>query len=367
VGNAPSAPGPFRSYPAIGISFPNHSFFCFLILTFVFTIEKTNKKNRTQKETGPAASQQEQEQQHQTPASSSDAGACASLFRGLVFYIAREVPREPLLLLLRSFGAEAVTWEGSGAPLRADDPRITHAVVDRPPAAASSDANGEKSTSPSLPPRAFVVPQWAFDSANFRVRADERRYLPGKRPPPHLSPFADAADDGGYVPAYAEELKALREASRGARQAAAKDALAEFEAAAAAVAERGAAATAAADGAAADAEEAPDAIDADEAAAAAAHAEGLAKELGLAPLPSSKKGAKKAAAAAAAPPSDDDIDAVEPSADVAKAADADRMRAAMLPRKKRHLYESVRKAQDAKKARGEKLAEKAKEASAGGE
>ena len=320
----------------------------------------TTKHNNTN-ETGPASSSRQQEQ-HATPAapaSSSDAGACATLFRGLVFHIAREVPREPLLLLLRSFGADAVTWEGPGAPMRVDDPRITHAIVDRPPPAAE----GEKAV---LPPRASVVPQWAFDSANFRVRADERRYAPGKRPPPHLSPFADAADDGGYVPAYAEELKALREASsrasRGARATAAKDALAEFEAAAAAVAERGAAAGAG-DGAPDAGEEAPDAIDADEAAAAAAHADGLARELGLAVPSNSKKAtaAKEASAAAAAA---DDDDAVKPSADVAKAADADRMRAAMLPRKKRHLYESVRKAQDAKKARGEKLAEKAAAATA---
>lgn len=213
-----------------------------------------------------------------------------------------------------------------------------------------------------LPPRASVVPQWAFDSANFRVRADERRYAPGKRPPPHLSPFADAADDGGYVPAYAEELRALREASarraaKGAGGTAAADALAEFEAAAAAVAERGggggAGGGAGAAGGDGEKEEAPDAIDADEAAAAAAHAEGLARELGLS-VP------KKSKASAAA--STDD--AVKPSAEVAKAADADRMRAAMLPRKKRHLYESVRKAQDAKKARGEKLAEKAAAANA---
>lgn len=239
--------------------------------------------------------------------------------------------------------------------MRADDPRITHAVVDRPPADEGADAPAPPSP---VPPRASVVPQWAFDSANFRVRADERRYSPGKRPPPHLSPFADAADDGGYVPAYAQELKALREASaaaaRGAsRAAAAENALAEFEAAAAAVAERAgdASSPAVADGA----EYAPDAVDADEAVAAAAHAEGLAKELGLS-LPPTKPTKEAAKASSAAPSSVDDI---EPSADVTKAADADRMRAAMLPRKKRHLYESVRRAQDAKKARGEKLAEKA--------
>lgn len=311
------------------------------------------------------------------PPSSSDAEACATLFRGLVFYVAREVPREPLLLVLRSFGADAVTWEGPGAPLRRGDPSITHEIVDRPPPPPSSSDSSSSSPSP-LPPRSFVVPQWAFDSANFRVRADERRYSPGARPPPHLSPFASAADDGGYVPAYAGELRALREALRtasslkggkrsggGGAEGGGEDSLAEFEAAAAAVAERaagggaggGATTTAvASDGGGGGA---LNAIDADEAAAAAAHAEGIAKELGLSSS-SSPWAAKKPASATAA--AEEEVAAPATSADVARAADADRMRASMLPRKKRHLYESVRRAQDAKRARGEALAERAKEA-----
>ena len=160
-----------------------------------FSLTTTEKKTTTPVEhqqniqktkTGPASSRQA-EQQAPAPAPSSDAAACSLLFRGLVFYIAREVPREPLLLLLRSFGADAVTWEGPGAPLRADDPRITHAIVDRPPPPIPDSSAASAALLPH-PPRAAVVPQWAFDSANFRVRADERRYAPGKRPPPHLSP-----------------------------------------------------------------------------------------------------------------------------------------------------------------------------------
>ncbi len=56
-----------------------------------------------------------------------DAGLCANLFRGLVFYLGREVPREALLLVIRSFGG-AVGWQGEGSPLLESDESITHQV-----------------------------------------------------------------------------------------------------------------------------------------------------------------------------------------------------------------------------------------------
>ncbi len=57
-----------------------------------------------------------------------DAGLCAHLFRGLVFYLGREVPREALLLVIRSFGG-AVGWQGEGSPLQESDESITHQVA----------------------------------------------------------------------------------------------------------------------------------------------------------------------------------------------------------------------------------------------
>ena len=56
-----------------------------------------------------------------------DAAVCGALFRGLVFYLGREVPREPLLLVLRAFGG-TVGWEGDGSPLQESDESITHQV-----------------------------------------------------------------------------------------------------------------------------------------------------------------------------------------------------------------------------------------------
>ena len=56
------------------------------------------------------------------------------LFEGCRFFLAREVPREALTFVVRSFGG-VVSWEesgASGAPYPASDESITHHVVDRP-------------------------------------------------------------------------------------------------------------------------------------------------------------------------------------------------------------------------------------------
>jgi pescadillo protein len=65
--------------------------------------------------------------------------------------------------------------------------------------------------------REYVQPQWAFDSANFRVLAAPHLYAPGRPPPPHLSPFVSPEDEG-YVPEYGRQLAALQEAARAARR-----------------------------------------------------------------------------------------------------------------------------------------------------
>jgi pescadillo protein len=133
-----------------------------------------------------------------------DGSVCSTLFQGLVVWLSREVPREVLMLIIRSFGG-AVCWDGPGSPMAESDERITHAVVDRP-------AQGHVRLG-----RVYVQPQWVFDSANFAVLVPTARYGPGRKLPPHLSPFVDYSEEG-YVPEYAAELMKLQEASAAVRQ-----------------------------------------------------------------------------------------------------------------------------------------------------
>jgi pescadillo protein len=57
-----------------------------------------------------------------------------NLFKGLKFYINREVPREPVVFTIRCFGGE-VSWDKLlfvGATFDESDESITHQIVDRP-------------------------------------------------------------------------------------------------------------------------------------------------------------------------------------------------------------------------------------------
>ncbi len=56
-----------------------------------------------------------------------EAGICERLFKGLVFFLGREVPREQLLFVIRAFGG-VVAWQGEGSPMDESDERITHQV-----------------------------------------------------------------------------------------------------------------------------------------------------------------------------------------------------------------------------------------------
>ena len=61
-----------------------------------------------------------------------EAGICERLFKGLVFFLGREVPREQLLFVVRAFGG-VVAWQGEGSPMEESDERITHQVRLRSP------------------------------------------------------------------------------------------------------------------------------------------------------------------------------------------------------------------------------------------
>ncbi|KAL7739636.1 hypothetical protein ACLKA6_018847 [Drosophila palustris] len=122
-----------------------------------------------------------------------------TLFKGLKFFINREVPREPLVIIIRSFGGK-VSWDSSvfaGATYDESDETITHQIVDRP------------SLSTQYISRDYIQPQWLFDCVNQRQLLPTNKYFLGETLPPHLSPFVDSKRDT-YIP---PEEKALLDPS----------------------------------------------------------------------------------------------------------------------------------------------------------
>lgn len=118
-----------------------------------------------------------------------------SLFKGLKIFINREVPREPLVILIRSFGGK-VSWDSTvfpGATFDETDETITHQIVDRP------------SLSKQYISRDYVQPQWAFDCVNRRQLLPTNKYFIGVVLPPHLSPFVEANRDT-YIPPEEKSL-----------------------------------------------------------------------------------------------------------------------------------------------------------------
>ncbi|XP_059976885.1 pescadillo homolog [Lagenorhynchus albirostris] len=121
------------------------------------------------------------------------------LFEGLKFFLNREVPREALAFVIRSFGGN-VSWDKSlciGATYDVTHSGITHQIVDRP---------GQQTP---VIGRCYVQPQWVFDSVNARLLLPVADYFPGVQLPPHLSPFV-SEKEGDYVPPEKQKLLALQ-------------------------------------------------------------------------------------------------------------------------------------------------------------
>ncbi|XP_072586502.1 pescadillo homolog [Vulpes vulpes] len=121
------------------------------------------------------------------------------LFEGLKFFLNREVPREALAFVIRSFGGD-VSWDKSlciGATYDVTDPCVTHQIVDRP---------GQQTP---VIGRYYVQPQWVFDCVNARLLLPVADYFPGVQLPPHLSPFV-SEKEGDYIPLEKLKLLALQ-------------------------------------------------------------------------------------------------------------------------------------------------------------
>ncbi|XP_036369120.1 pescadillo homolog isoform X2 [Octopus sinensis] len=112
-----------------------------------------------------------------------------NLFKGLKFFLNREVPREYMVFIIRSFGGE-VSWSNTGSlghTYQEDDETISHQIVDRP--------NQDK----KYLSRYYVQPQWVFDCVNAQKLLPVEDYFPGVLLPPHLSPFV-VEEEGEYIP-----------------------------------------------------------------------------------------------------------------------------------------------------------------------
>nr|SVE89855.1 EOG090X05E6 [Daphnia sinensis]SVE90483.1 EOG090X05E6 [Daphnia sinensis] len=122
-----------------------------------------------------------------------------SLFKGLKFFISREVPRESVVFVIRSCDGE-VSWDPSifaGATYDETDESITHQIVDRP------------SVDKQYLSRYYIQPQWLFDCINFRRLLPVEDYFIGANLPPHISPFVTERL-GDYIPPERQMLLALQ-------------------------------------------------------------------------------------------------------------------------------------------------------------
>ncbi len=107
-----------------------------------------------------------------------------SLFKNCVFFISREIQSEIFGLAIMSAGG-LFGDESEYSPFLYNDSRITHYVIDRPTEFITFEENKE-----------YVQPQWILDCINMKALLPVSEYAPGKKLPPHLSPFYDYDEEG---------------------------------------------------------------------------------------------------------------------------------------------------------------------------
>ena len=112
------------------------------------------------------------------------------LFRGLTFYLSREVPAKHLGFVINACGGRVAT---DYVPSN-----ITHVVVDRPalaPGMAKYDT------------LEYVQPQYIFDCLNARLVLPVTGYRMGEELPPHVSPFSVSITNDDEDNAAVEQVK----------------------------------------------------------------------------------------------------------------------------------------------------------------
>jgi pescadillo protein len=109
------------------------------------------------------------------------------LFKNCVFYLSREVPNEIFGLAILSSGG-LFGDESDNTAFDENSESITHYVIDRPVEFITQKPNKE-----------YIQPQWIFDCINSKKLLPVSDYAPGKKLPPHLSPFYEYIN-GEYRP-----------------------------------------------------------------------------------------------------------------------------------------------------------------------
>jgi len=118
----------------------------------------------------------------------------SELFKDCIFWISREVVKESLEFIIKSFGGKVV-WDGEGSIIKnEEDDSITHQIVDR-----------GNVTYKNIKSRDYIQPQYVYDCVNAKVMLPTDKYTPGSKLPPHLSPFVDYEKEG-YIPDYKKEI-----------------------------------------------------------------------------------------------------------------------------------------------------------------
>lgn len=202
----------FKSYEEIGLIYPpklsisqkpdekldeqdfNDEFLASLNCDFVKVNESTEEDGSNGDEF-PLADEENPEVLEQAKIEEENLRKQKNLFKGLKFFLNREIPREPFVLALRSFSGE-VSWDNTaalGCTYQESDETITHHIIDRP-LVGKTYIN-----------RVYVQPQWVFDCINECMLLPVDEYLPGAVLPPHLSPFVEVSDHG-YVPPEKQRL-----------------------------------------------------------------------------------------------------------------------------------------------------------------
>lgn len=121
------------------------------------------------------------------------------IFAGKSIVLGRETPFVELEFVLKASGAATVMREDDLPEGPSRLAGVSYWIMDRPKIVGVQDMSIE-----------YVQPQYVFDSVNASMLLPVALYGPGRRLPPHLSPFVTDEDDGGYRPFFKDVVERIK-------------------------------------------------------------------------------------------------------------------------------------------------------------